>query len=454
MTLSLADFEIDHRDHALAGAGGEQRRLVHDVGEIRAGEPRCAARDHPRIDVRPDPHLLHVHLQDLLAAKHIRVGHDDLTVEAAGPQQRRVEHVGAVGRRDQDDAFIGLEAVHLDQQLVERLLALVVAAAQPGAAMAADGVDLVDEHDARRVLLRLLEHVAHARRADADEHLDEVGPGDGEEGHIGLAGDRAGEQGLAGTGRADQQHPFGNAAAHLLEFLWVLQELHDLLKLLLGLVDPGDIIEGHPPLLLGQQARARFAEAHRLTAARLHLAHEKDPHADQQEHGEPGYEDAEQGRHAVVDRGGGDAHTTIAQAPHQPRVLGRVGTERAAVGEVPGDRIPLNRDVADASVLHLGEEVGEREVRLRPPSRGVLEQIEQRDQQQADDDPERQVLREVVHPRCLVARPTPPTPARLPALGWPPAAALPNISSRPAEAKASSSRPRRGTAPRPTATRD
>ena len=44
------------------------------------------------------------------------------------------------------------------------------------------------------------------RRADADEHLDEVGTGDGEERHVRLAGDGARQQRLAGAGRADQQH--------------------------------------------------------------------------------------------------------------------------------------------------------------------------------------------------------------------------------------------------------
>src|SRR5215469_5057521 len=69
----------------------------------------------------------------------------------------------------------GANAVQLDQQLVEGLFALVVAAAEAGAAMTADRVDFVDEDDARRVLLGLLEHVTHARGTDADEHLDEVG---------------------------------------------------------------------------------------------------------------------------------------------------------------------------------------------------------------------------------------------------------------------------------------
>jgi len=52
-----------------------------------------------------------------------------------------------------DHAVVRLEAVHLDQELVQGLLALVVAPAQAGAAMAADRVDLIDEDDAGRVSL-------------------------------------------------------------------------------------------------------------------------------------------------------------------------------------------------------------------------------------------------------------------------------------------------------------
>ena len=136
---------------------------------------------------------------------------DHAAVEAAGAQQRGIEHVGTVGGGDEDDAFVRLEAVHLDEQLVQGLLALIVSAAEAGAAMAADGVDFVDEDDAGGVLLALLEQVADAAGADADEHLDEVRTGDGEERHVGFAGDGAGEQGLAGSRRSDQQHALGNA---------------------------------------------------------------------------------------------------------------------------------------------------------------------------------------------------------------------------------------------------
>ena len=147
----------------------------------------------------------------------------DLPVEAAGAQQRRVEDVGPVGGGDEDDAALDVEAVHLDEQLVEGLLALVVAAAETGAAVTADGVDLVDEDDGRRVGLGLLEQVADAAGADADEHLDEVRAGDREERHAGLAGDGAGEQRLAGAGRAVEQDALGDLGADGLELGRVLR---------------------------------------------------------------------------------------------------------------------------------------------------------------------------------------------------------------------------------------
>ena len=304
-----------------------------------------------------------MHLQDALAADDVGIRHHDLAVEAAGTQQRRVEHVGPVGRGDQDDALVRLEAVHLDEQLVERLLALVVAAAEAGAAMAADRVDFVDEDDARRVLLGLLEHVAHAAGADADEHLDEVGAGDGEERHVGLAGDRAREQRLAGAGRADQQHAARNASAEPLELAGIAQELDDLLQVLLGLVDAGDVLEGDAAVRLGQKLGARLAEAERLAARPLHLPRQEDPHADQRDERQPRHQQRHEPRHVVLLRPRGDLHALAVEPLHQARIVRRIGVEAAAVGEGAVDLRPLDDDVAHAALIDLGQELRERDVR-------------------------------------------------------------------------------------------
>ncbi len=192
--LVLGILEILHVHLRFVAPRGKQRRLIDDVGELRAREPRRAARD--ALQVHPGRHrdLARVHAQDLLASLEIGHVHNDLAVEPARPQQRRIENVGTVRGREQNHAFVRFEAVHLDEQLVQRLLALVVPSAQTGAAVAADGVDFVDEDDARRVGLALLEQVAHTRGADADEHLDEVGARHGEERPPRFTGDGFGKQ--------------------------------------------------------------------------------------------------------------------------------------------------------------------------------------------------------------------------------------------------------------------
>ena len=234
---------------------------------------------------------LRVHLEDLAAAVPVGPVDDDLAVEAAGAEQRGVEDVGPVRGGDQDDVVLHLEAVHLDEQLVQRLLALVVAAAETGAAVAADGVDLVHEDDAGARLLGLLEEVAHARGADADEHLDEVGAGDGEERHARLAGDRAREERLAGAGRAVEQHALRDARAEGLELLRVLEELLDLLELLDGLVHAGHVLERDLRRVGRHALRAALPEAHHLRAAALHLVHEEDPEPEEEDEREQVRED-------------------------------------------------------------------------------------------------------------------------------------------------------------------
>ncbi len=229
-----------------------------------------------------------MHVQDLLTATDVGQRDIHLAVETAGAQQGGIQDVRAVRGRHDDHAEVGLEAVHLDQHLVEGLLAFVIAATEAGAALTADRIDFVDEDDAGGVLLGVLEHVAHAGRAHADEHLDEVGTGDGEERYLGFAGDRLGQQGLAGAGWADEQQAAWNTSAELLELGRVLQEVDDLLHLFLGLVASGDVGEGDGVVVLVEHAGLAFAEAERpALAAALHLSHEVDPDADQQQHRPP-----------------------------------------------------------------------------------------------------------------------------------------------------------------------
>src|SRR5438034_1720178 len=61
--------------------------------------------------------------------------------------------------------------------------------------------------------------------------------------------------------------------------------------------DAGDVLESDTAVLLGEQARARFAEAHGTAGAALHLAQEEDIDTDQHEHRQPAHEDARSEEH-------------------------------------------------------------------------------------------------------------------------------------------------------------
>jgi hypothetical protein len=258
-----------------------QRGLVHQVGQVGADESGGALRDHGEIDLGGELHPLRVHPQDGLAALAVGSIDQHLAIEPPGAQECRIEHLGPVGGGEDDDALRGVEPVHLDQQLIERVLPLVVSAHHAGeAARLAEGIELVDEHDARRPGFGLGEQVADARRAHADEELDELRSADREEGDVGFAGDGLREQGLAGPRRADQQDPLRQLAAENLELLGPLEELDDLLELLLRLVGAGDVGERDAGLLLGVDPRPALGEGHD-TRARSHPPHREHPDADE-----------------------------------------------------------------------------------------------------------------------------------------------------------------------------
>ena len=207
--------------------------------------------------------------QDLLPAAPVWGLHHDPPVEAPGAQERLVQDLGLVGRRQHDHALPAGEPVHLGEDLVEGLLLLAVAAGYGGPpACPADCVELVHEHDCRRALAGLPEQVPDAARANAHDHLHELGRAQGEERHTRLPGDGLREQRLARAGAPDEQHALRRRAAEAGVLLGGLQEVHDLDQLVLGLVYAGDVLEGDArPVFLVVAPRVAPAQPERPAEA-------------------------------------------------------------------------------------------------------------------------------------------------------------------------------------------
>ena len=246
----------------------QQRRLVGDVGEVGPDHAGRCLRQPSEIDVVGKRHRARVDLEDLLAADLVGRHDSDAAVEPARPQQGAVEDLGRLVAPSTTTPVLPSKPSISVRIWFRRLLALVVAAAEAAAGRPRppDGVELVDEDDRRGVLGRLLEEVAHTRRADADDGLDELGGRDREERHAGLARDRLREQGLAGSGGARKQYPTRDPRPERLVFLGVLEEVDDLGELFLRVVDPRDVVEGDPGVFALGAPRARPAELTEHTA--------------------------------------------------------------------------------------------------------------------------------------------------------------------------------------------
>ena len=165
-----------------------------------------------------------------------------------------------------------IEAIHLGQQLIERLLALVVAAKAAAIALLTDGIDLIDKDDTRCLFLGLLKQVTNLSSAATDKHLNELRARNAKERNTGLAGNSLGKQGLTGTRRANKESTTRQLGADLLVALRLLQKVDDLLERLLGLFLTGDVLKGHAHVLGGDHARAGLTQsaAAKTAAAKVH----------------------------------------------------------------------------------------------------------------------------------------------------------------------------------------
>src|SRR5437016_5174070 len=221
-------LEVDHGDllRVLRLAERDHRGLAAQAFDIGAG---VAVEVHRELlQVHPfEGHGLRVHLQDRKAAVLVRCRNEQDPIEASRSQHGGIEPVRPVRRADYSDPFEGFESVHRRQELVHDPLADPAVRVEP--ADVGHGVQLVEEDDAGRDLLRLLEDHAHGLLGLPDPFRHDLGALDGDEIRLGFGGDGLRQKGLAGARRAVQEDSTRRADPHPLESVGVFQgHLHGL----------------------------------------------------------------------------------------------------------------------------------------------------------------------------------------------------------------------------------
>src|SRR5688572_15709127 len=244
--LTLADVALerqllgapdDRLDHGARGEVLEVQDLLVPVGVGDLQEAVLLAQAVHRLDGREDhrvdgglrvPAVLlrlgrrdgdlrrHVLLEDVIGRLLVRPLDLDLHVQAAGPQDGRVDQILPVGGADHDDVLQSLDAVDLGQQLRhDRRLDV---GRDAGAARAEQGVHLVEKDDDRDIFVGLLfgfdEDLPDLALGLADVLVQQLGALDVQEEALDLLaallgdllgqviGHGLGDHGLAAAGRA------------------------------------------------------------------------------------------------------------------------------------------------------------------------------------------------------------------------------------------------------------
>ena len=237
-----------------------------------------------------------MNLQDRLAAFEIRQLYRNSAIKTSRTGERRVEGFRTVGCSQDNHPVIALKAVHLRQQLVECLFALIVSADMRAAAsLLTDRVDFIYKHDAGGFLLGLSEQITDFGRTHADKHFDEFRTGYREKRNISFTGHGLCEHGFAGSRRADQKDALGHGGTDFLILLGIVQVIHDLLQVFLRLIyafhigKPDAVRRFHIdfgiafPHVEHQRTRAASGLVHHLFGEKLTEDHENN---DRQQPGE------------------------------------------------------------------------------------------------------------------------------------------------------------------------
>ena len=219
---------------------------------LSAGRSSHLLCDLPQVDPSGQVHPPRVDLQDLQPGLLTGSRKLNLTIDAAGTEQSRVEDVDAVGGHDDLDVLRRLEAVQLIEEFEHRPLNFRIAAAGLDSRRS-DGVDLVHEDDGGRVLASHGEQLSDHPGSFSDVLLDQLGSGHPDEGAVGVMGDGASEEGLSGAWRSVEKNSLGLSDAESFEdFRMFDRQLDDLLDFLDLLLEAADHVERRIRNLLDQ----------------------------------------------------------------------------------------------------------------------------------------------------------------------------------------------------------
>ena len=249
-----------------------QRTLIDNVGKLCTAGSGCCPRQSAIVDIVCHMHITCMNLQDSLTALKIRQLNRNTAIKTSRTQQRLVQRFRTVGSCQNNYTLAAVKAVHFAQQLIQSLLAFIIAAELTVITAFADGIDFIDKYYARCLFLRLLEQITHTGSTHADKHFYKFTAADAEERHLSFACYRTRQQGFTCTRRANQQSTLRHISTDILVLAGIMQKINQLHQRFFGLILTCYIGKAFACLRFHIDLGIALAEAHGVAAHAL--AHE------------------------------------------------------------------------------------------------------------------------------------------------------------------------------------
>ena len=236
--------EVHLLDLVPPGARRQQRGLVAQVLQVGPAHADHVAGDPLQVDVVGQRLVAGVDLEDLEPALPGRPVDGDVPVEAARPQQGRVEHVGPVGGGHDDDRLVRLEAVHLAEDLVERLLAFVASRRRSPRRASGPTASISSMNRMHGAFSLAVLNMSRTRLAPTPTNIwMNSQPLMEKNGTPASPATARASSVLPVPGGPISSTPLGTRAPEPRELLRLLEELDDLLQLALGVLHAGHVLE-------------------------------------------------------------------------------------------------------------------------------------------------------------------------------------------------------------------
>src|SRR6266852_4908968 len=161
---------------------GKECSFIDQVRQICTDHTSRRAGNSHQVYILIQRHLACMNLENSQTPIPVGTINNHSTIEATGAQQGLIKPIRTVCCGDNHNGLMTIKAIHLYQELVQRLLSLIIGV-NAGTALPSHGINFVDKDDTWRSLLGLIKEVTHTASADADQHLHEFGARHREEWH-------------------------------------------------------------------------------------------------------------------------------------------------------------------------------------------------------------------------------------------------------------------------------